>query len=385
MFSTRIPSDLRPNPVTRTLRRLRRQGTPILDLTESNPTRVGLRYPPGLFDGLASGAATYDPDPLGAVAARAAVAAYIEAEGIRVRPEQVVLTASTSDAYALLFKVLCDPGDEVLVPRPSYPLFDHLARLDAVVAVPYDLECHGRWSIDLDRLVSAVSPRTRAILVVSPNNPTGSYVTAGELEAIAALAVEHDLAVVGDEVFRAYPLASVAPPAPTVLDCGAPLTVSLGGLSKSVGLPQLKLSWMAIGGTEPTVEAAVSRLELACDTYLSVASPVQHALPELLTRGLAIRAQIDARLRRNLKTLHEAAVQYPECRVLPVEGGWSAIVQVPATVGEERRVLDLLEHHQVLVHPGYFFDFQTEAFLVCSLLPEPAVFDKGVAHLFTEE
>ncbi len=263
MFSTRIPADLRPNPLTRTLRRLRRQGTPILDLTESNPTRVGLRYPPGLFDGLAGGAATYDPDPLGAVAARAAVAAYIEAEGIRVRPEQVVLTASTSDAYALLFKVLCDPGDEVL-------------------------------------------------------------------------------------------------------------------------MPQLKLSWMAIGGAEPMVKAAVSRLELACDTYLSVASPVQHALPQLLTRGLAIRAQIDARLRRNLETLREAAVRRTECHVLPVEGGWSAIVQVPATVGEERRVLDLLEYHQVLVHPGYFFDFQTEAFLVCSLLPEPGVFDEALPHLFTD-
>ena len=335
MFSTRIPADLWPNPLTRTLRRLRRQGTPILDLTESNPTRVGLRYPPGLFDRLAGGAATYDPDPLGAVAARAAVAAYIEAEGIRVRPEQVVLTASTSDAYALLFKVLCDPGDEVLVPRPSYPLFEHLARLEAVVAVPYDLECHGRWSIDLDRLVSAVSPRTRAILVVSPNNPTGSYVTAAELEAIAALAVEHDLAVVGDEVFRAYPLASVAPPAPTVLGCGAPLTVSPRRLVE-VGRPAA--AQVVVDGNRrgraPRVEAAVSRLELACDTYLSVASPVQHALPELLTRGLAIRAQIDARLRRNLETLREAAGPAPGVSRAP---GRRRVVGNRAGAGNRRR------------------------------------------------
>ena len=385
MFSQRIPADRRLNQVTQAVRRLERQGTPLLDLTESNPTRVGLSYPPGLFDGLVGGASTYDPCPLGAAAARDAVAAHVGADAVRVPAEQIVLTASTSDAYGLLFKVLCDPGDEVLVPRPSYPLFDHLARLDAVVGVPYDLEYHGRWSIDLEQLASAISPRTRAILVVSPNNPTGSYATADELAAIATLASEHDLAVVGDEVFRAYPLASAVPPAPTVLNCGAPLAVSLGGLSKSVGLPQLKVSWMAIGGSSSTVGAAISRLEFACDTYLSVASPVQHALPELLARGLAMRAQIDARLRRNLEVVRRAAARYPECRVLPVEGGWSAVVQVPATLSEERRVLDLLERHRVLVHPGYFFDFQREAFLVCSLLTEPRVFDDALPHLFAEE
>ena len=238
MFSTRLPGDFRPNPLTRALHGLRQANTPILDLTESNPTRVGLAYPAELFNGLPDALDDYDPHPLGSPAARAAVAAHLPADAAAVPPGQVVLTASTSEAYSLIFKLLCDGGDEVLVPRPSYPLFEHLTRLDGVTGVPYDLEYHGRWEIDPGRLAAAVSPRTRAILLVSPNNPTGSYVTADELAALRALAALHGLALIGDEVFRAYPLAAAAPPQPSVLAVDAPLVFSLGGLSKTCGLPQ---------------------------------------------------------------------------------------------------------------------------------------------------
>ena len=382
MFSSRLPDDLAPNRIGRAVARLRGAGADVIDLTESNPTRVGFAAPDNLVRGMAAIAPrVYEPQPLGLPAAREAVAAHLSPAGRIVAPERVVLTAGTSESYGHLFKLLCDPGDEVLTPRPSYPLFEHLTRLDGVRAVPYALECHGRWEIDLDSLRQAVSRRTRAVLLVSPNNPTGSFATAAELDAVAALCRKNDLALIVDEVFAPYPLAG-GTPGPSVLERpGEALAFSLGGLSKSVGLPQLKLGWIVAAGPRQLVDRALARLELICDTYLSVATPVQMAAGDLLAGGAAITARIAERVRGNHFTLQRLVARHPAVQLLPVDGGWYAVVRIPATRPEEAVVLDLLEREQVLVHPGYFFDFPREAYLVVSLLPEPRRFGAGAARM----
>ena len=382
MFSSRVPADLATNRVGRALDRLRSERVDIIDLTESNPTRVGLTFPQDLLAGLGgSDALVYRPEPLGLPTARAAVSAYLGRHDLAVEPERVVLTASSSDAYGHLFKLLCNPGDAVMVPHPSYPLFEHLIRLEGVTATPYALEYHGRWDVNMADLQGRVTPRTRAVLMVNPNNPTGSFVSAVEFEAIMALCREHDLALIVDEVFGLYPI-EVHPRGPSVLDHPPTvLTFSLGGLSKSVGLPQLKLGWIAVGGPRPLVTRALARLELICDTYLSVATPVQLAVGDLLERGTAVTAQIAARVRHNYARLQEVSARHPATRLFPVDGGWYAVVQVPATRSEEAIVLDLLEHERVLAHPGYFFDFPREAFLVVSLLQEPSAFEDAISRV----
>ncbi len=383
MFSTRLPSDLAPNRLTQVLDRLRAGGRAILDLTESNPTRAGFAYPGDLLAPLADPRGlTYAPDPLGVLEARRAVAAEYGRRGVSVAPERIALTASTSDAYSLLFKVLCDPGDEVLVPRPSYPLFEHLTRLDAVASQPYDIEYHGFWSIDLDSVERAFSPRTRAVLVVSPNNPTGSFVKADELDRLAALCVEHEAAIIADEVFADYELTpGAARAAGQVLGRQDALIFSLGGLSKSIGLPQAKLGWIAVGGPDSAVRAAIGQLDLACDTYLSVSTPVQLAAADLLRRGAVVRDQIRARIAANYHQLVAFGNDAPACRVLAAEGGWYAVLQVPSLGSEEDLVLDLLTTDGVLAHPGYFFDFTRESYLVVSLLTRETAFNDGMARI----
>ena len=383
MFSSRIPADLAPNRIGRALGRLRAARAQLIDLTESNPTRVGFRYPPGLLRGRSEREVrVYRPAPLGLPAARAAVAAHLSRPGRPVAPEHVVLTASTSEAYGFLFKLLCDPGDAVLAPRPSYPLFEHLTRLEGVRAVPYALEHHGRWELDLSGLAEALTPGTRAVLLVNPNNPTGSFVSAGEVDAVARICREHDLALIADEVFGAYPLNGAAP-APSVLDRPRRdvLAFSLGGLSKAVGLPQLKLGWIVADGPSAAVEGALAGLELIGDTYLSVAAPVQLAAGALLAEGAAVTAQIAARVRANYAALRLRVERHPAIRLPAVDGGWYAVLQIPAAAPEETIVLDLLERDGVLVHPGYFFDFPREAFLVVSLLPAPDAFEAGIARV----
>ena len=382
MFSSRVPENLAANRLTRTLDRLRVAGTPIIDLTESNPTRVGLRYPPESLEPLADTAGLiYEPEPLGLPAARRAVAAALARRGVSADSDRIILTSSTSEAYSLLFKLLCDPGDAVLVPRPSYPLFEHLTRLDGVTPVPYSLEYHDRWLIDLDDLSRALAPRARAVLLVNPNNPTGSYVKPAELDAIAAICRSGSLALIGDEVFSAYRLGTGAATVSSVLDQKEALTFSLGGLSKAAGLPQVKLAWTIVQGPEGLVERALARLELICDTYLSVSTPVQHAVPALFAVGESVSAQIAERIGENYRVLRGLAADHPASRVLQAEGGWSAVIQVPATRPEEALVLELLERDHVLVHPGYFFDFPREAFLVLSLLVEPDRFREGVRRM----
>jgi aspartate/methionine/tyrosine aminotransferase len=381
MFSTRVPADLAPNQLTAAERAVRARGVRLIDLTETNPTRVGLPYPEDALMALADPSGlSYDPIPFGLTSAREAVADRIDAVGRPIDPARVILTASTSEAYSFLFKLLCDPGDEVLVPVPSYPLFEHLTRLELVEVRPYPLEYHGAWSIDAHAVEAAVTSRTRAVLVVSPNNPTGSVLTRGDLAALASLCASRGLALVGDEVFCDY-LLDPRPDIARVLDQDQALTFSLGGLSKSAGMPQLKLGWMAAGGPSPLVAAALARLEIICDAFLSVSTPVQRAVGSLLASGQEIRRLILERVTRNLLELQALVAARPSCSLYRVEGGWSAVIRVPATRSEETLVVDLLEQESVLVHPGYFFDFPHEAFVVLSLLPEPGEFREGAARL----
>jgi len=268
----------------------------------------------------------------------------------------------------------------VLVPVPSYPLFEHLTRLELVEIKTYPLEYHGTWSVDLHGLDAAMTGRTRAIVVVSPNNPTGSVLGRRDLAALASRCAAGGLALVGDEVFADYlvdPRADLA----RVLDQDDALTFSLGGLSKSVGLPQMKLGWIAAAGPAPLVDAALRRLEIICDAFLSVSAPVQHAAAAMLDAGRAVRGALVGRVARNLAELNTLAACFPACSVLRVEGGWTAVLHVPATRSEESLVLDLLERDHVLAHPGYFFDFPREAYLVVSLLPRPDEFREGALRL----
>jgi alanine-synthesizing transaminase len=382
IFSTRLPGELTPNRLTQAVSALRAEGRAIVDLTLSNPTRAGFDYPPDLLEPLADGRGlTYEPHPLGAVAARRAVAREYERQGLAVAPDRMVLTASTSEAYSLLFKLLADAGDDILVPRPSYPLFEHLARLDLVTVRPYDLEYHGTWCIDFASVENALGPRTRAVVIVSPNNPTGSVITHGELEQLAALCTPRGLAIVADEVFVDYGLEpDAARRAARVLDQHDVLSFSLGGLSKTVGLPQLKLGWIAAGGPARLMNAALERLELICDTYLSVSTPVQVAVPLLLERGAGIRAQIRARVLANYGWLRRYTAS-SACTALRSDAGWYAVLQVPCIASEEDLVVNLLTGEGILAHPGYFYDFPREAFIVVSLLPAEAVFQDGVGRL----
>lgn len=381
MFSSRLPDSLEQNAVARALESRRRSGVAIVDLTESNPTRAGLAYPKDIVGSLADPRALdYDPQPLGMWSARAAVAADFRRRGIVIAADRVALTSSTSEAYALLFKMLCDSGDCVLVPQPSYPLFEHLTRLECVAAVPYALEYHGSWRIDVESIRRAAGDRVRAIMIVSPNNPTGSLLHRDDLAAIGKLAGANGWAIIGDEVFADYTL-DPSPQATHVMAAADVLTFSLGGLSKSAGLPQLKLGWIGFGGPPAAVDGAVAAYEVIADTYLSVSTPVQAAAADLIAHGAAVRAQILARVRRNLEALRAQAAGYPEIDVLRVEGGWSAILQVPQLRSEEALVLELLDKDAILVHPGYFFDFSREAYLVVSLLVEPARFDRAIARV----
>jgi alanine-synthesizing transaminase len=376
MFSSRVPSDLGPNAVAAAVERMRLSGRGYDDLTISNPTQAAIDYPPDLLLPLAAPSSlVYEPQPFGAPAARAAVAADYHRRGVHVPASHVVLTASSSEGYAFLFKLLCDPGDSVLVPTPSYPLFEHLTRLEQVHALPYSTQYHGTWSLDLDDLGQAIGKRTRAILVVSPNNPTGGWLKRDELTALLGFCAEHRLALIGDEVFCDYPIDPAPGAARSVLEREETvLTIGLGGASKSLGLPQLKLGWMGLKGSGALVQSALMRLELIADTYLSVNTPVQAALPRLFDAAQTIQRQIRHRILHNYHVLQQLVSHVPSCQLLRAEGGWSAVLRIPHTMPEDQRVIQLLEEDRVLVHPGYFFDFPRDGYLIVSLLPRPDAF-----------
>jgi alanine-synthesizing transaminase len=379
MFSSRSSVDLSLNPLALALARARTESRPVLDLTESNPTRAGLPYAGSAILAALSHPAslTYEPAAFGLPSVRDAVSRHLSAHGVAVSGSRVVLTASTSEAYAFLFKLLCDPGDEVLVPAPSYPLFEHLARLENVCVIPYRLAYDGAWHLDEDSARRAVTPRTRAVVAVSPNNPTGSYLKRTELEALAALG----LPIVSDEVFAGYPLRDDATRARSALEAaGASLVFALGGLSKTAALPQMKLAWIAVGGEEARAAAALERLEVIADAFLSVGAPVQHALPELLVSGAMTRGAIRERTARNLAFVRGAAAGSP-VSVLDVEGGWYATLRLPRTKSELDWALALLVEDAVHVHPGHFFDFEEEAYLVVSLLTPEDAFHEGTTRI----
>jgi aspartate/methionine/tyrosine aminotransferase len=388
MFSARTSHPDAPNALSASVARARARsataGVPFLDLTVGNPTTAGIPYasaeilgslcdPRGLL---------YAPDPLGLPSARAAVARDWTERGTAIEASRIALTASTSEAYAVLFKLLCDPGDEVLVPAPSYPLLGFLAAFESVHLRSYPLVYAGRWHVDIDALRAAIGPRTKAIVVVTPNNPTGSYLGEEELEAMLDLG----LPIVSDEVFATYPLSGTdgRPPAGRVASvAGAQrgLVFALSGLSKLAGLPQMKLGWIGVGGEASLVAAALARLELVLDAYLSVATPVQHALPAILASRATAEATIRARTRTNLDVLRDAMKDAPSASVLDVEGGWYAVVRVPDVQSDEEWALELVERDGVHVQPGYFFDMSRGAFLVVSLLTTEDVFRAGALRI----
>jgi alanine-synthesizing transaminase len=374
-YSSRLQWSTAPNALSVAIDKRRTSGLPLLDLTQSNPTAAGIEYPSGLHAGLADERVLrYEPSAIGLASAREAVSSYYSG---RVDPDRILLTASTSEAYAYLFKLLCNPGDEVLIPQPSYPLLDMLAQLECVQVTSYPLRYHDGWFIDLPALRDAVTERTRAIVWVNPNNPTGSYLKRQEYDAIAKMCVDQGLALISDEVFGDYVLEAEADSLRTLTALSQCLCFSLSGLSKICGLPQMKLGWMVASG--PGHEQALHRLEWISDTFLSVGTPVQCAAPVLLDARHGIQRQIKKRTLNNLGYLRSVVVNTP-CRVLRVEGGWYATIQVPRRRTEEAWTLDLLGGG-VIVQPGYFFDFAEEAFLVVSLLTEPAVFRAGVQHI----
>ena len=366
MFSRRLDWNQSRNRIADRIDEHRRAGRPLLDLTGSNPTLAGFTWPTDLLVPLADARGlAYEPDPRGMLSARQAVAEYhgMTADGI-------ALTASTSEAYSYLFKLLADPGDEILAPQPSYPLFDFLAALESVSIVPYPLFYDHGWSIDLQALESRITPRSRAIVVVNPNNPTGSFLRTRELQALEGMCAKHELALISDEVFSDFAVAER--PDPDWVGCVAKRATraaafSLSGLSKVCGLPQLKLGWIASNS-----RAALERLELIADTFLSVSTPVQLALPKLLAGRQAIQGQIVSRVRANLAKLDSPLV---------MEGGWTAVVRVPQVKNDEDWVLDLLDQHGVLVQPGFFYDFPSGSHVVVSLLAPELEFAEGARRL----
>ena len=360
-FSQRIASDLKTNSLARLMEEKRLAGAQIFDLTESNPTHAGIVYPDGFLNAMANPlGAVYEPESFGLISARETISREY---GCPV--ERVVMTASTSEAYSWLFKLLCDPGCEVLVPRPSYPLFDYLAALESVVVRHYGLFYDHGWFIDFHTVEAALNERTRAIVLVNPNNPTGHFLKRHELAQLTELCMRRGIAIISDEVFAGYPLAPEPDSVATLREEAEPCVFTLHGLSKAVGLPQMKLAWMIAN----CPAEAMARLEIIADTYLSAGTPVQLALPSLLELRPSIEGQILARVKENLATLP---------RSLKVEAGWYAIVPVQ---DEEETADRLLREHSVLVQPGYFYDFERSGYLVLSLLTRPEVFRVGLDAL----
>lgn len=349
-----------------------------LDLTLTNPTRAGLAYPVReIGEALArEQIGKYEPQPLGLRSARQVLSRQWELRGAHVDPDDVVLTASTSEAYGLLFKLFCDPGDEVLVPEPSYPLFDVLARLEGVRAVPYRHGYDGSWYLDLDSLRAARSTRTRAVVAVSPNNPTGAFLKPSEALAIADLG----LPLIADEVFWPYDFRTEPDPRSVALEHGGDLVVVLDGLSKRCGMPQLKLGWMTLAGLPSLVDKARARLELINDSYLSAGTPVQVALGDLMRVGRGVQAQIRRRCVANLTTLASACAG-TAVSVLALEGGWSACLRLPALFSDEAWASSLSTEAGVLTQPGWLFDFREGTYLVLSLLVAEPEFRTGAERL----
>jgi aspartate/methionine/tyrosine aminotransferase len=381
MFASRTGWNLTINKFTTALEKHKKSGKQLLDLTASNPTECEFEYSAEkIFGALCSPAAMeYHPTAQGLQSARQAVANYYREKSISAGEENIFLTTSTSEAYSYIFRLLCEPGDEILAPRPSYPLFEFLANIQDVKLTPYSLVYDHGWQMDLDPLRAAVTERTRAIIVVNPNNPTGSYVQPSELEQLNRLCIERELALISDEVFHDYPLREAKR-----ADLAANqevLTFTLSGLSKVAGLPQMKVAWMVVGGPEKLRKKAVERLDVIADTYLSMNAPIQHALTALLDSRHGFQRQLKLRLAANLSALDTLLEQQQACTRLEVDAGWYAILRVPATRTDEELAVELLEECDVLVHPGHFFDFEQDGYLVVSLMASEQVFAEGAKRV----
>jgi len=377
--SNRVPADLSLNQLAAARERI---GPVPYDLTISNPTACGIPYPPDLLVPLSDPRGlSYESDPRGPMAARNAVAFEYERWGATPDPARIVLTASTSEAYGFLFRLLCDPGDAVLVPAPSYPLFEYLARLEGIGAPTFLLDSNAGWRIDFPTLESCPA-RVRAVVIVNPNNPTGSFVHPDDRERLVALCAERDWALIADEVFLPYPLDGGAGEGATFASVETCLCCSLGGISKSLGLPQLKLGWIVVTGPDELVEPALDGLDYVGDAYLSVSTPTALAMPSLLAAGAFVTDAIADRCRTNLETLRHLVSNHEAVTLAPVGGGWSAVLRVPSVLGEEELCLRLLERG-VAVHAGHLFGFADDGRLVISLLPQGDLFARGV-HLLLE-
>jgi alanine-synthesizing transaminase len=381
-YSERLPWSFSRNPLTILVEAKRAAGQNLLDLTISNPTEVLPHYPHSqIADALSSiRDFTYRPDPLGRWESRITIADTYRQRGINISPSQIALTASTSEAYGLLFKLLCNPGDEILVPVPSYPLFEYLAALECVRVVPYRLSYDGIWFLDLANLEERISSATRAIVVINPHNPSGFLLKEADAGRLLALARDRQLPIISDEVFMDYSLVDKPGRVATLAARDSGLVFSLNGLSKMAGMPQMKLGWIVVSGPEDERASVVSRLELLLDTYLSVNTPVQLSIAELLRIGGAVRQALLRRIRENIDSLRDLLKPSP-LHALGTEGGWSETIRLPSTLSEEEWVTKFVQEHGVLVQPGYFFDMPFEPYIVVSLIVPPGLFREAIRRL----
>lgn len=384
MFAERTAWELKKNKYTEELERARAAGAKLLDLTTSNPTACGFHFRDNkILEAFQNrDALTYHPEPRGLLSARRAVCAYYSEHARRINlnrqisPEQIFLTTGTSEAYSFLFRLLCDPGDQVLVPRPSYPLFDFLADIQDVKLAAYPLQYDHGWHIDFAALESLITENTRAVMVVHPNNPTGSFASRGEMSKLAHLCAEHGLALIADEVFLDYGI-SGATPASFAFNSDS-LTFVLSGLSKISCLPQMKVGWIVINGPSDLLTQAEERIEVIADTYLSMNTPLQFALPALLEERRHIQPQLFDRIERNLRGLDEEIEKQNLVSRLEIQGGWYAVLRVPATRSDEEWAIELIRQHEVVVHPGHFYDFPREGYLIVSLITPEDQFREGI-------
>jgi len=383
MFADRTKWNLAPNRLSEALARHRAAGKPLLDLTVSNPTECGFDYDQrAVLEALQNPATLkYTPEPQGLVSARQAVAEYYTEHGVHVGVDDIFLTTSTSEAYSYVFRLLCNPGDEILIPAPSYPLFDFLADIQDIKPVRYPLVYDYGWQIDFHALQQAITPRTRAVVVVHPNNPTGHFTKRAEAEKLNALCAERGLALVVDEVFLDFFLGPDRPS--SFARNSVALTFALSGISKIGGLPQMKVAWLVISGPQTLKNDAEARLEVIADTFLSMNAPVQLALPVFLSQGPLFQRQLMERVRQNLAELDRQLTLQEVCSRLEVEGGWYAVLRVSATRSDEDLAIEVLTICGVSVHPGHLYDFSHDGYLVVSLISPSASFAQGMTKLLT--
>jgi alanine-synthesizing transaminase len=384
VFADRTHWNLKANPLSEALAQHRATGRPLLDLTISNPTECGLQYDRrAILQALANPAnLAYNPEPRGLPIARQAVAAYYAARAAEVPADSILLTTSTSEAYSFTFRTLCNPGDEILVPEPSYPLLAFLADIQDVKLVRYALDYDYGWQINFHALQQGITERTRGVIVVHPNNPTGHFTKPRELEQLNEICSSRNLAIIADEVFLDFALQAGQSPF-TFARNDAALTFTMSGLSKISGLPQMKAAWLVASGPEPLKSQALARLEIIADTYLSMNAPVQHAIPALVEQRHLFQTQLLSRLRNNLSELDRKLAMQNSCARLVVEAGWYAVLRVPATRSDEALAIELLSRENIYIHPGHFYDFPTDGFLILSLMTREEEFAEGVKLLLS--